>query len=60
MVPPLCVFGPDRVNVPAPSFVNTPEPEMTPENVVLLPLLPTVRFANPSWTCPAPASEPNV
>ncbi len=44
--------------MPLPILVNPPEPEIAPENVVLVLLLPVVSVADPSVTLPAPASEP--
>jgi hypothetical protein len=57
---------PDRVNVPEPVFTSAsrPDPLMSvPVNVVEVELPPVVRVwvtVSPSWTVPAPASEPIV
>ena len=51
---------PLSTKAPIPTLVRPPEPEITPENVVLVLSLPVVSVAAPSVTLPAPASEPMV
>ena len=57
-VPLLTVVGPEYVLVPAmvmvprPFLLKPPVPLITPCQVVLLPVLPAVKLAVPSQTCP--------
>ena len=52
--PPVNVFAPDNVSVPAPVFVSeNPEPEITPPTVRVLPETVTCRDA-PRVTAPVP------
>ena len=65
-VAPVEVFAPVSVCMPAPTLVSdtTPEPfEITPENPVLVPSPPVVRFRTATLklvTAPAQAREPTV
>ncbi len=62
VVPPVWPTAPVRVNVPVPTLVRLPVPEMGPANVVDVLSDPTVRAAAPRVTAPPvvppPVSEP--
>ena len=60
VVAPLYGLAPDRVMMLVPRLSNPPVPWMAPLHVVLLPLPPAIRRALPSWTVPAPSSEPTI
>jgi hypothetical protein len=49
-----------KVSTPLPIFASEPVPEITPENAVLMFLVPTLRSLAPKKTFPEPSIEPMV
>ena len=60
VVSPVYKLVPDNVIVPEPDLVRPPDPDATPENVVLEVSPPAVSVRPPLVTVPAPAKEPMV
>ena len=62
LVAPVYVFAPVNVSVPDPTFTNEPNPEITPEKVVLVLAAPTLSMLSVvlRTTDPPPDSDPIV